>query len=347
MSTGKSKFSNKKAIRYIVSLVILVLAIRMLLPELNTLKRSLHVLLDMNYWFVAIAIVMQVISYLGIGYLLQQALLLVNLKESVLRSTLIYLGSYSISMVASGAIGGTAAIFRWTKSEKESIGGITVVNILPSITITLMLLIISIFGIIQLIISGTLSKVQIIGFGFSLLLISLIIGSSVFLSRNREKTLAAALWVGDKVAAWRNKPFDPEVTTKVFDKVFLAWDDLRMRKWAFLILGAVINLTFDMLTLYFLFLAADIRMNIGILLSGYALPILLGRLAFIFPGGIGVIESSMATLYTSLGVPNSTAVVVVLAYRFFRFWAPTIFGFMVAAYLEKTLDKQETAPTPE
>jgi len=71
--------------------------------------------------------------------------------------------------------------------------------------------------------------------------------------------------------------------------------------WQRPLLGAVVNTGFDMLTLYFFFIAAGYPVGLGILVVGYGLPLLLGKIAFLLPGGIGVVESTMAALYTGLG----------------------------------------------
>jgi len=90
-----------------------------------------------------------------------------------------------------------------------------------------------------------------------------------------------------------------------------------------------------MLTLYFLFIAAGHRVSFGVLLTGYGLPLLLGKMAFMIPGGVGVIESTMTGLYTGLGISSSVAVVVVLAYRIISFWLPLLLGFPLVLYLER------------
>jgi uncharacterized membrane protein YbhN (UPF0104 family) len=64
----------------------------------------------------------------------------------------------------------------------------------------------------------------------------------------------------------------------------------------------------------------------GAILAGYGLPQLFGKMTFL-PGGIGVVESTMAAIYSSLGVPNAVTVVVVFTYRFISFWLPTLMGF--------------------
>jgi len=58
-------------------------------------------------------------------------------------------------------------------------------------------------------------------------------------------------------------------------------------------------------------------------------------MAFIVPGGIGVIESTMTGIYTSLGVPSSITVVVVLAYRVLSFWLPLLLGFPVVGIFQR------------
>jgi uncharacterized membrane protein YbhN (UPF0104 family) len=44
----------------------------------------------------------------------------------------------------------------------------------------------------------------------------------------------------------------------------------------------------------------------------------------------------MVAIYTSLGIPGTISVVVILSYRLISFWIPSLLGFAVAAYLQKT-----------
>jgi len=99
------------------------------------------------------------------------------------------------------------------------------------------------------------------------------------------------------------------------------------------LLGASLNILFDMLTLYFVFMASGINISILVLIAGYGLPWLIGRMAFMFPGGVGVIESTMVALYATLGIDNSIATVAVLIYRVISFWIPSIIGFVILPVL--------------
>jgi uncharacterized membrane protein YbhN (UPF0104 family) len=72
----------------------------------------------------------------------------------------------------------------------------------------------------------------------------------------------------------------------------------------------------------------------GVLVAGYGLAFLLGKVAFLFPGGVGSIKSGMAAVHSSLGVLTYISVVVILNYRLFSFWLPGVMGFAAAGCLE-------------
>ena len=90
-----------------------------------------------------------------------------------------------------------------------------------------------------------------------------------------------------------------------------------------------------MLTLYFLFIATGYNVSLGVLFAGYGLPFILGKMAFLFPGGVGVMEASMVAMYDSLQVPNAVSVVVILGYRLFSFWLPSLLGYAAAGTLRR------------
>jgi uncharacterized protein (TIRG00374 family) len=169
--------------------------------------------------------------------------------------------------------------------------------------------------------------------------LSAVIILSLLASHYRERASNVIHWLVKTFAKLRHRPYNPDLIQNEVDIIFFAWDELWNGKWQRLFLGAFINVSFDMLTLYFIFFAIGNHITIGVLLSSYALPLILGRMAFFLPGGVGVIESSMAALYTGLGIPNANAVVVILGYRLISFWTPSILGFPIAAYLQNSNNK--------
>lgn len=197
----------------------------------------------------------------------------------------------------------------------------------------------SIFGLVHLILVHDLSRTQLIGFNITLLFLGIVIAVSVLASRNRDRTILAILWISKFWTRLSHKAFNPEPIQEEMERLFFAWDALWKGKWHHLVLGSIINITFDMLTLYFLFIATGEIITFGELLSGYALPLLLGKIAFVLPGGVGVVESSMTALYTGLGITNASVVIVVLGYRLISFWIPSLLGFPVAVYLQKVSEE--------
>jgi len=325
--------------RNIGVLVVIGVGIYFILPQITVLESSWYVLQTMALWAVGLAFASQVLSYLGSAYLLQTILDIAHERLSLWLNILIVLGSYSIGMVAGGLIGASAVLYRWTKQGKGNIEGATLASIfLPQFN-TFMLMIFSLFGLAYLIITRRLTQAQLIGFGATLVILVLIIGGAILVARYRHKAITTinniARWMAERL----QRPFDPSIIQKNADEMFDALDALWMGGWHRPMIGAFLNTVFDMLTLYFLFFATGENIKVGILLAGYGLPLLLGKVAFILPGGVGVVESSMVGLYTGLGIPSPTAVVVVLGYRVISFWIPTLLGFPIAAYLQESTGK--------
>ena len=145
------------------------------------------------------------------------------------------------------------------------------------------------------------------------------------------------------VGETRHRPYDPAATKPALDRWFGVFDALGSGGWRGPVLGAILNTLFDILTLYFLFVAAGHPVSPGVLLTGYGLPLLLGKLTFL-PGGVGVVEATMTAMYNGLGIPNAVTIIVVLAYRLLSFWLPLVIGLPLIAYLQQVAGDVAHAP---
>jgi len=326
----------------ILVLAIIGAAVYLILPQITELENSWQVLTSMSLWAVGLAFIAQGLSYLGSGFLLQSILAIAHQKVSLWLNTLIVFGSTSIGMVAGGVIGSSAAIYHWTGAGNDilppggNMEGATLASIFLPLFNNIMLILISIFGLVHLIVVHSLTQAQTIGFGATLLILGLIIGGAALAVRFRSQATKAVMWMTSRIARLRRKTFDANATHQEASNLFDAWDVLWQGAWIRPAEGAFLNVAFDILTLYFLFVAAGANVSLGVLLAGYALPQLLGKVAFILPGGVGVVESSMVVLYTVLGVHQPAATVVVLGYRLISFWIPSLAGFPIAAYLQES-----------
>ncbi len=336
MSASSSSRTNfHLAGRYLVILIVLGLAVHIYLPMIPTLERSLQVVKQMAIWALALAFIAQTLSYLGAGYLLRS---IVHLSASVLtifRATLIVLAAYSLGMAAGGMVGAAAATYRWIQKEGTSSEVASIASTIPGFFNSIVLVLVSSAGMIHLLAAHELSDIQVIG--FALILLSLITATFILVwgYRHRLAVLQLSHRLGARWTGVRQRPYDPAKTDKWFAGLFDAWELMIEGGWRGPALGAGLNVFFDMLTLYFLFIAAGHPVSPGVLLAGYGLPLLLGRVAFFIPGGLGVVEGTMVALYDGLGVPDSISVVVVLAYRLLSFWLPLMIGFLLIGYLEK------------
>ena len=329
-----------RAGRYLPPLLLLGLAVHLILPQIATLEQSLQVIKAMALWAVALAIVAQVMSYVGSGFLLRAIVAVVGQRLSVVRSMLITMAASSIGLVAGGPVGNAAATYRWTRASGVSQEGAVLAGWLPSLFNNGALVFIGIFGLLHLLVVHELSTLQAIGFGLTLLVLSLIVGVTLWGVHHRPQLTALAVRAASRRAALRRRPYDPAMTEAATERLFSAWDTLRTGGWHGPALGATFNIVFDMLTLYFLFVAAGHAVSPGVLLAGYGLPLLLGKVTFL-PGGVGIVEGTMAALYDGLGVPDGVTVVVILTYRVLSFWLPTLLGFPLVPYLQRFSIKRQ------
>lgn len=330
----------KKAPSRILTLILLGLGVHLLLPQIATLEKSWDVLTGLMLWAVGLAFAAQFCSYLAYGFLMKETLAIARLDYSWKESILMILGGSSVGMVAGGMVGMAAAFLQWTKPRGGSLKKATFAAVLPIMINNLTWIFVSIFGLGNLILIHDLSKPQMRWLSIALVFMALAIILITLAVTRREQTIELMSWYSKQMARLRNQHYDPAITRSQAASIYSVWDILWMEKWHNLALGSALTVAFDMLTLFFLFTAAGIKITLGVLVSGYALPLVIGKIAFLLPGGIGVVESSMAALYTSLGIPNATAVVVILSYRLISFWIPGILGFPVAAYLQNHFNQE-------
>lgn len=326
---------NRHIWRYIFLLVFFGLAIQLLIPQINKLRDSWLIVERLSPWFVSLGVIAQVLSYLGAGYIIHTIFGSNKEHISLMKGTIVSMAAASVGMVAGGWLGGAAATVGWLRKEGKNNHTSTLAGLMPSLFNNAVVVFLAIVGAVILLIDHDLTAFQLAGFIFELVALILIFGVSAIGLNNRAKTEAFIVRMEAKTAKRRKKPFDAEVEAVNVHAFVDTLYTLGNFQWLRPLLGATIMASFDMLTLYFMFLASGYVVTPAVLLCGYGLPLLLSKIAFMLPGGVGVVEGAMVGIYTSLGVPDSVSVVSVLGYRLISFWIPTIFGFASAAFLSR------------
>lgn len=82
-----------------------------------------------------------------------------------------------------------------------------------------------------------------------------------------------------------------------------------------------------LVSIYVLFLSFGIDPQYRVILTGYAIGIMVVVISPT-PNGAGLVEGSMALTYASMGIPGSAAVAVTLIYRGMCFWIPLVVGVL-------------------
>ncbi|RJQ41850.1 MAG: UPF0104 family protein [Anaerolineaceae bacterium] len=325
--------NSKKVLRSLLLLIFLGVGVQLLLPQLNSIQKSMYVLKNLKYWALSLAFICEFFSYVGSGYLINSILGLFKDRISLWRSILIVMASASIGMVAGGMFGSGAASFQWLRNSKVKTQSAALASSLPLLMNNLAVLGISLFGVIYLLFLHELTKLQIISFLIILLILLLVVFIIFLVLYKREKSTPVILKTVKKIYTIIKRPYNEKRLKGQLDEMYAAWDLLLSKGWKKPVLGVVMSYGFDIAALFFLFVAGNKLINPGVLLIGYGLPLLLGKAAFVIPGGVGIVEGTMVALYDKLGVPDAVSVIVVLAYRLISFWIPTIIGFPLTFYL--------------
>jgi uncharacterized membrane protein YbhN (UPF0104 family) len=208
-------------------LILLGIAFHLILPQITVLKNSWQVLLQMQLWAVGIAFMAQVLSYPGSGYLLQQTLLIMRQNVSFMRSNLIVLGEASIGLVAGGTVDSSAAIFRWMSTRGGNLGSATMAIILPWLFNSLVLVLLSIFGLVHLIVAHNLTLAQVIGVSALLFILGGLITIFALSIHFRSQAIIFVASFVRHLAQLLHKVYDSNQTQKRIKNFFSTWDTLR------------------------------------------------------------------------------------------------------------------------
>ena len=320
----------------LLSLALAGLAVYWLAPQHTALEDLFDVIRVMSLGLVGLAGLAQIGSYLGSGYLLKVITDLGKARMSILRGTLITLGSASISVLPGGLVGSAVATYHWVSRSDNHPEEAALASLLPRVYNNVLLTGVAVIGLGFLLLTGQLSSGEMADDGLFLAGVGISLAIVLYSLYHQQLIERLILAVAAPGLRFLRRAGALDTLRDKIEHTFRGLALLRQRGWVRPTLGAALNIGFDMLSLYLLFLATGQAARLGIILAGYGLAFLLSKVAFLFPGGVGVVESGMTAIYTGLGVPPATSVVVVLSYRLFSFWIPILLGFAITGYLQHT-----------
>jgi hypothetical protein len=89
---------------------------------------------------------------------------------------------------------------------------------------------------------------------------------------------------------------------------------------------------FDVFRTYFVFLSLGVTVPFTVILAAITISALMGSIP-IFPGGIGLMETTMIIIYSSSGINLAIAGTSTIIDRLISFWTFTFIGLACAYYL--------------
>jgi uncharacterized protein (TIRG00374 family) len=321
-----------RILRAVPVLLVLGLLVHFLLPRLDTIEDSLATLKTLKPWAIGWSLIMEVLSYVANGALLQSVIQLAGERMSLRRTAAIEIGAGSVALVAAGALGFGAAIYKWTTKRGVSADAALLASWLPSVFDAAALVVFALVGAIELLLLHQLSRVTVVALSIVISVLTIVIGGAIALLARNDWLRAISARAARLMKRFRPRWNDAGLVGAA-EAAGDIWEKMRGGGWLRPACCSLMVLTFDLLCLRYAFLAAGHSLHISLLLAGYGVPLLLGRASFL-PGGIAVVEVAMTALYGGLGVPASVAVVAVLTYRLISFWLPALAGIPIAITLQ-------------
>jgi uncharacterized membrane protein YbhN (UPF0104 family) len=303
---------------FLVGVVLVVVLLSFFLARNSSLLReSFGVITTLSPYLLMSALLGQVISYAGSGYLVQAAFKLLDTPLSLGRSIVFFNASSTTGVVAGGTAASAASMYWLGRREGLPQHRAITVGLLPDATNFLSMFVVSCFGVLYLFLDHKLAPHLLYMFGvalFLLIIAALLISALISYPTVCEKLLSAPIRIMNRV--FKKDIHESAVTRTVSDlkKSFA----LLIKEWPHVVLGEAINILGDLLTIYVLFLAVGISVPFGLLLVGYGLPHL-------------------------LGIDSAQALVVVLAYRLLSFWIPLVIGLLSLNRLRQGAERESVS----
>ena len=321
--------ARSRTLRAVVTVVVICAAVQLLLPRLADVHEWMRVMRSLRPWALAGAVVAQVLSYAASGVMMRRIAGGAGGRLTTGRGVAITLAAGSVGLVAWGAIGFAGAAYRWVRDAGAGRDGARLAAWLPTVLNAAVVAAAAAVGMLGLLALGRPTTAEWSAFGASLLVLAAVGGALLWSARHPRRAAALALRLrrGWARLLGRHPPTKQRAEPG-------AWAMLaRTSAWRPALVSAALATGFDLACLGLLFVAARSAPGVGVLLAGYGLPLLVGKVAVI-PGGLGVVEGGMVGVYHALGVPTATAVTVVLAYRVLSFWLPNAIGFAIVPWLQ-------------
>ncbi len=338
------RFTRRRLLAFIAFVVLSIALLYLVLPKLLGLQQTWDRIQHGNAWWLALAALLEMCSFLGYVALFRAVFVRTGSKIDWRESYQITMAGLAATRLFASAGAGGIALTAWAL-RRSGLGARTVACRMIAFLALL-------YGVYMatLVIDGLGLYVGLFpgSAPFAITVVPAIFGTAVI-----ALFLAVSLLPGDfdrLVARWTNgsgrlsrlarRLAAAPATAATGVRTALA---LVRTRDAYLF-GAIVWWGFDIAVLWACFHAFGAAPPQAVIVMAYFVGMLGNTLPL--PGGIGGVDGGMIGAFSAFGVSVEVSVVSVLAYRVLAFWLPTLPGAVAYVQLRRTVSRWRTAQAP-
>jgi putative heme transporter len=309
------------------------------LPQLGGVRHTWDRLNDGDSWWIAVAVVMQLLSMASYIAIFQG----VHVPPG---SPITWRQSYQITMaglaatrlLAAGGAGGvavTAWALRRSGMERREVAERMIAFLVLIYGVYMTAMLVCGVGLYTGLFGGEHPFAITIGPAIVAAVAILVFLAIAFVPEDLERRLGRIAPRNQRLARWVRRLAAGPVSLS--GGIHYAWRKLRHPDWA--MIGTVSWWGFNIAVLYAAFRAFGSAPPIAVLIQAYFVGMLANLLPL--PGGIGGVDGGMIGALVAFGVSGSLALIAVLVYRLLAFWLPSIPGAIAYFQLRRTVSRWE------
>jgi len=333
---------NLPSMRKFIFILVIFLGAAFVYLSFSELESILRTLRQGNFWFILLAVLIQLAWFLLAGLIFQSLYHVLGMENTVYRFSLLAASALFINIVTpSAGVGGVAVFISDARRNGQSVGKVTVANMLYLFLDYVAFLFVLALGLIVLFRRNDLGPTELAASGV-MLAIATGLGFMLYLGARSADALGNAL---AKMARLINRILDPFLhraylrESRAHEFAHEMASDLKslpekVHNLSTPLLYSFAGKALLMLILLSIFLAFQVPFTAGTIIGGFAISYLF-LIVSPTPSGVGIVEGIMPLALSSLRVPWSEAVIITLAYRGITFWLPLGVGAMAFRMLER------------
>lgn len=326
-------------------LLVIIIGVGLIL-SLSDARKLLDVAQRLQPFYLVLALITTILSYLFLGLALKKLLELVGERLSFKETFGISWVSTSLNyLVSTGGVGGLTMRIFLLRRKNISFSETFLVSFIQALLLNGVLIGFVLFGFAYLLMNRELHFYQYLTSGAVLVItltLSFLATGSVIDRAFRERFIDFFYrWINRISFRLTRRTVVKEVDLNEFKADFHQGISLMLTQKSQIVIPTFyvfLDWVCCLLTLYFSFITIGYRISPGVLVVGFAVGIFVSLISVI-PGAIGIMEGSMAAIFYSLDVPFEVAMIAVVVYRF----ALHVFPFVTSILLYGPLLKEAKA----